>query len=396
MTKYHINKHGVPAICRAQEGNCPIGSANQHFSTREEAREHADAEAEKEHGFIPGLNSLNERRAKMAEAKKAEEDSVRGYVSPDVSGEKLDNLNGKDVRVLMDNGNEYDGAVYSVDQTDGKRELRMETPNGMEKVDLNKAQFIEASKLPYHNLDYQNAIKKTKLAKGKFRFEPRHLNELENKYVEVEYEGKQFDGKVVGTNYISHKESGLIIESDNGEVKHIKNYRLDDLEVVSDNEADFKNYKQVRDFSNESTQEIRELEAPDAPENSSYDPDDEAERYLRDVIKAEKGEDVDLKDNHRVDWEVDVIDNKDGYYLESFGNSGELRERWDTSSQEAYEGELDKAVDTNEYYETKKELIDDLANKARETDWTKHGKSQKQGVIDALEYISERELTRQS
>lgn len=394
MTKYHINKYGLPAICKAQEGNCPIGDANRHFETRAEAKEHADTEAEKEHGFLPGLNSLNERRAKMAEAKKAEEDSVRGYVSPDVSGEKLDNLNGKDVRVLMDNGNEYDGAVYSVDQTDGKRELRMETPNGMEKVDLNKAQFIEASKLPYHNLDYQNAIKKTKLAKGKFRFEPRHLNELENKYVEVEYEGKQFDGKVIGTNYISHKESGLIIESDNGEVKHIKNYRLDDLEVVSDNETDYKNHKEIRNFSDENTKEIRELEVPNAPSNSEYDPDDEAERYLEDVIKKEKGGDVDLKDNHRVDWEVEVIDNKDSYYLESVGNDGELKERWNNQSDEAYEEELDKAHDTNEYYEAKKELIDDFTKKAKETDWTKQGKTQSQGVIDTLEYIRERGLTR--
>lgn len=40
MTKYHINKNGVPAACSATKGNCPFGS--NHFSSLKEAQAEAD------------------------------------------------------------------------------------------------------------------------------------------------------------------------------------------------------------------------------------------------------------------------------------------------------------------------------------------------------------------
>ena len=42
MSKYHIKKDGTPGICRAQEGNCPLGDSSQHFSSKEEAQDYAD------------------------------------------------------------------------------------------------------------------------------------------------------------------------------------------------------------------------------------------------------------------------------------------------------------------------------------------------------------------
>ena len=44
MTKYHINKHGVPAICNAQKGKCPLGGMSvdeNHYNLLEEAQEAA-------------------------------------------------------------------------------------------------------------------------------------------------------------------------------------------------------------------------------------------------------------------------------------------------------------------------------------------------------------------
>ena len=35
--KYHIGKRGKPAQCRARKGNCPLGSDQPHFDTKEEA-----------------------------------------------------------------------------------------------------------------------------------------------------------------------------------------------------------------------------------------------------------------------------------------------------------------------------------------------------------------------
>jgi len=39
---YHINKKGVPAICRAKDNNCPLGSNNEHFKSKEEAQKHIE------------------------------------------------------------------------------------------------------------------------------------------------------------------------------------------------------------------------------------------------------------------------------------------------------------------------------------------------------------------
>lgn len=52
MSKFHINKNGVPAPCKAQVGNCPLGGDNTHFKTKEEAQKYADKENIKKHGLL--------------------------------------------------------------------------------------------------------------------------------------------------------------------------------------------------------------------------------------------------------------------------------------------------------------------------------------------------------
>lgn len=46
MAKYHIKKDGTPGVCRAQDGKCPLGSNDEHFSTKEEAQNYADKKNE--------------------------------------------------------------------------------------------------------------------------------------------------------------------------------------------------------------------------------------------------------------------------------------------------------------------------------------------------------------
>lgn len=53
MSKFHINKHGVPSPCRAQKGNCPYGGEDTHFNTIEEAQEYADNENERKYSLLP-------------------------------------------------------------------------------------------------------------------------------------------------------------------------------------------------------------------------------------------------------------------------------------------------------------------------------------------------------
>ena len=62
MSKFHINKHGVPAPCKATKGNCPLGGEERHFDSQEAAQEYADKVNAEEHGVLPGINS-NESRA---------------------------------------------------------------------------------------------------------------------------------------------------------------------------------------------------------------------------------------------------------------------------------------------------------------------------------------------
>ena len=35
--RFHIGQDGLPRVCRAQEGACPLGSENEHYSTKLEA-----------------------------------------------------------------------------------------------------------------------------------------------------------------------------------------------------------------------------------------------------------------------------------------------------------------------------------------------------------------------
>lgn len=42
MAKYHVKKDGRPGVCRAQEGNYPLGDSSQHFSSKAEAQDYVD------------------------------------------------------------------------------------------------------------------------------------------------------------------------------------------------------------------------------------------------------------------------------------------------------------------------------------------------------------------
>lgn len=57
MAKFHINKHGVPAPCKAKAGKCPLGGDSEHFTTKEEAQSHVDKEQASKYGLMGVTNS---------------------------------------------------------------------------------------------------------------------------------------------------------------------------------------------------------------------------------------------------------------------------------------------------------------------------------------------------
>lgn len=58
MSKFHINKHGVPAPCKATKGNCPLGGDEQHFNSEEEAQAFINNRMESEYGLLGGAPSV--------------------------------------------------------------------------------------------------------------------------------------------------------------------------------------------------------------------------------------------------------------------------------------------------------------------------------------------------
>lgn len=58
MSKFHINKHGVPAPCKATKGNCPLGGDEQHFNSEEEAQAFINNQMESEYGLLGGTPSV--------------------------------------------------------------------------------------------------------------------------------------------------------------------------------------------------------------------------------------------------------------------------------------------------------------------------------------------------
>lgn len=57
MTRFHINKDGVPAPCRARMGNCPLGNEIHHFKSENEAQSHVDNLSAKKYGVLPEIKS---------------------------------------------------------------------------------------------------------------------------------------------------------------------------------------------------------------------------------------------------------------------------------------------------------------------------------------------------
>lgn len=60
MTKYHINKKGIPAPCKATKGNCPLGGDESHFSSQEEAQAAVDSQNASDYGILPQVESNEE------------------------------------------------------------------------------------------------------------------------------------------------------------------------------------------------------------------------------------------------------------------------------------------------------------------------------------------------
>lgn len=56
MSKFHIDKNGKPAVCKAKSGNCPLGGSDSHFDSKEEAQQFIDLKNEEKYGKLPDIH----------------------------------------------------------------------------------------------------------------------------------------------------------------------------------------------------------------------------------------------------------------------------------------------------------------------------------------------------
>ena len=374
MAKFHINSKGVPAPCKAVKGNCPFGGADSHYDTVEQAQEFADKRNEEQYGILSEVNSSGPNPPTEKELRQM-------YLS--------------EVEVTLKDGTKLNG-ILSNNKKDSIS-LRL-GGNKNKEVKLSDVQNMKSlSEYKYFSKEYKEELRRNNKARPEFRYAKEDLDNYKNTFISVEYDDKSFDGEVIDTHYEGDHNSGLIIQSENGEVKHIKNYRLTSVEHTGDNLREHKQTKRLKELEDFVSDELF-VNIDSVPGNSDNDylenPRKVIDDYFKAVIMKEKGLDVDLTKAGVHDWIGDVDDAKDNgayddasrYYHDRERGGGQYTE-WSERSEEAYNDDLDAAEENEIFCEDRKELINDMVKEVKAIDWTPYYDTQKEGEIEALEYL---------
>lgn len=110
MAKYHIDKNGKPAICKATKQSCPLGGDDVHFDSAEEAQAFADKMNAVQHGML----AYNEHK-EDSPSRKIEDYNLK-------AGDRLELLYQK----ANGDTNVYNGDISEVYSD----RVLVETPNG--------------------------------------------------------------------------------------------------------------------------------------------------------------------------------------------------------------------------------------------------------------------------
>lgn len=82
MSKFHINKKGVPAPCRATTRPCPLGGEDVHFNSIEEAQKHLDNENKNKYNLLPKNEYISgETISELAETIPANIQDIQNSIS---------------------------------------------------------------------------------------------------------------------------------------------------------------------------------------------------------------------------------------------------------------------------------------------------------------------------
>lgn len=292
-------------------------------------------------------------------------------------------LMNKDVELVTKDGNEYNGVIINYDN---KGNVVVGFGGGKATVNLEDIESIKALDEGRDSLDYNKTLSENKIPRYSYRYNPETLSNMEGKYLEVTYgdipNRKKFEGKVVGTHYVDSNNHGLIIEDRNGQVKHIKTHRIGYIDELGDNEQEYKYTKDIQNVTAEVADHLNSRNFTKMPNDFEYDTEvhESLDTYFDERIKEkETGEPSKIANEYaKIDWN-DELD-----------YTGDLRN--DSQDDIAYSEETIEKV--QEYYDGRVAAVDDVIYSVEQVDWTKHGKTQKEGEIEALNYIRDNGVLR--
>lgn len=218
MAKYHINKNGTPAICKAKDGNCPLGGEGEHFDSKEEAQVEADRRGESEFGIINGVKQSDKKKdndEKEAEEKKRTREEREKHEEKERKAlfnkyKKIVNDNKKrESPFVQIKGEDLDlrTVIHPKGRNPGKTPNGYGREEGLLYIDYVKDNFHKAKSEAEDNRDvipYYFRMKESIRLKGRFRRRgtTKHYN-VDRKGRRMEVDRLIGRGKVVG-NYVLH------------------------------------------------------------------------------------------------------------------------------------------------------------------------------------------------
>lgn len=300
--------------------------------------------------------------------------SVRKH---DSTLQEIESLQDKEVSIELTNGELIEGVVKEVCKNvisiskSGNWQSKIE-------IDIENIEKLSSSEHPYYSHKYKISLREEKRPRSRFRYSRNELKDLIGKYVLINYDGKFFDGKVIETIYKRDEKkcNVIVVESLDGEIKEIDDYRLRDLEVTGSSLKVHQGVLAIKSFESDLHIELENNFSGgdlDALTNKKVEPDELIEKYFQYKIDTLKGMNIIF---YEVDynWVNEILP-------ETASSNGK-------ASKPLY-NDVKKARAVNKYYDERKKFVDFIVRKAQLVDWTAYHKKQSDGVIEVLEYVYE-------
>lgn len=279
-------------------------------------------------------------------------------------------LEDKEITIIMKDNRVIEGIVHDVINENKIVISKNGNWKDRETVDLTEAKGYEVSEYPYYSLQHKTTLRECKQPRFEFRFSREDLDKLFGKYATINYDGKIIEGEITGYRFKKNGPNEISIKSQD-EVKVIEDYRLRTIEITGSTKFEHEQLQELRELEEELfllSEDKFKVEYVDFACREE-DPDVLLDKYFLARIEKLKGSNLDLE-NFEYNWVQEVVKQK-----EKFANDGD----------DFYE-EVKKARDLTEYYEIRKDFIDEIFIRVKQVNWLKYT-NQTIGEIKALEYI---------